>query len=499
MMRGNKTALLILTILLITFSPLKVWASTQASDNLTKAELYIDQALTEANQGHLSEAKQSYQKFHDMWGQTEDGVKQESTDAYKDIESNLGQVDYAFMQNKQENITQALQGLINVNQKFIRGEFPKGQQFKKENISLSDFIVLLQQAKLKAQDQKQQSALADISKVRESWLSVEGIVVAQSAAVYSDTERDMVTVNAMLSANPPNYQGAIPLLDQMVNYLSPLANKSGYTFWDAAMILIREGLEALLVIAALLAFVKKSDQTKGNAKGNRWIWLGVIGGLLLSIVVAFIVKFVFSSGSFGNNNALINGWTGVFAAVMLLYMSYWLHSQSNIADWQKYIRHKSESALDTGRMVSLGVLSFLAVFREGTETVLFFIGMVNQISMKELVLGLVVGFGLLSALAYLMIRLGLKLPIRPFFMVSSIIVFYLCLKFTGMGIHGLQMAGIIPSTTASIIPHIDLIALYPSWQSALPQIILVISALCVILWKRMNTKKSLPAESNEIH
>ncbi len=485
MMRGIKTTVLILAILVVMLSPIKVWASTQATDNMTKAELYIDQALMETNQGHLSEAKQNYQKFRDKWGEIEDGIKQESGDAYKDIESNLGQVDYAFMQTKQENITQALEGLKNVNQKFIRGEFPKGQQFKQENISLSDFIILLQQAKIKAQDHQQQPALSEISKVRESWLSVEGAVVAQSATVYSDSERDMVTVNAMLSANPPNYQGAIQLLDQMINYLSPLASKSGYTFWDAAMILIREGLEALLVIAALLAFVKKSGRTKGNG----WIWLGVSGGLLLSIIVAIIVKYVFSSGAFGNNNALINGWTGIFAAVMLLYMSYWLHSQSNVADWQKYIRSKSESALDTGRMVSLGVLSFLAVFREGTETVLFFIGMVNQISMQALVLGLIVGFGLLGALAYLMIRLGLKLPIRPFFMASSVIVFYLCIKFTGMGIHGLQLAGTLPSTTASNIPNIGFLALYPSWQSALPQIILVLSALSVILWKRISAKR----------
>lgn len=146
-------------------------------------------------------------------------------------------------------------------------------------------------------------------------------------------------------------------------------------------------------------------------------------------------------------------------------------------------------------MVSLGVLSFLAVFREGTETVLFFIGMVNQISIKELILGLVLGFGFLGVLAYLMIRLGLKLPIRPFFMVSSVIVFYLCVKFTGMGIHGLQLAGTIPSTTSSSIPNIDFIALYPSWQSAIPQIVLVIVALCVVLWKRLSAKKHMPKES----
>lgn len=479
-----KTLFLLLMVLALTFNPLKSLALTQAEDNMTKAETHIEQALLDINQGHLSEAKQSYEKFRDTWAQIEGGVKQESTDAYKDIESSMGQVDYAFLQNKPESIIQSLQDLKKVNEKFSQGEFPKGESPKRERISLSDFIIQLQQTKLKVQAHDQESALAEISKVRESWLSVEGVVVAQSASVYSNSERDMVTVNAMLSENPPNYQGAIQALDKMVDYLSPLANKAGYTFWDAAMILIREGLEALLVIAALLAFVKKS----GRTQGNRWIWLGVAGGLLLSVIIAVLVKVVFSSGAFGNNNALINGWTGVIAAVMLLYMSYWLHSQSNIADWQQYIRTRSESALDTGRMVSLGVLSFLAIFREGTETVLFFIGMVNQITMSDLALGLVIGFGLLAALAFLMIRLGLRLPIRPFFMVSSVIVFYLCLKFTGMGIHGLQMAGLVPSTMTSGIPNIDLLALYPSWQSTLPQIALVVMALTVILWKQVKVK-----------
>lgn len=483
MTREIKTLLLILTILVITLSPSKVWASTQASNNMTQAEIFIDQALRASNQGQLSEAKQDYQKFHNIWGQIEDSVKLDSGEAYKEVESNMGQVDYAFMQKKQDAITQALQGLKTVNSKVIHGDFPKGEQFKQESISLSDFRLLLQQTKLEAQNKEQQAALAEISKVRDSWLSVEGVVVAQSTTVYNHSERDMVTVNAMLSADPPDYQGAVQVLEQMMTYLSPLASKAGYTFWDAAMILIREGLEALLVIAALLAFVKKSGQSKGNG----WIWLGVLGGLLLSILVAIIVKFIFSSGTFGNNNALINGWTGIFAAVMLLYMSYWLHSQSNVSDWQKYLHQKSASALNTGRMVSLGILSFLAVFREGTETVLFFIGMVNQISMKELMLGLVLGFSFLSALAYLMIRLGLKLPIRPFFRVSSVLVFYLCIKFTGMGIHGLQLAGTIPSTTSPSIPSLDFIALYPSWQSAIPQMLLVIIALFIIIRKRFKS------------
>ncbi len=402
----------------------------------------------------------------------------------------MGKVVYAQAINKQDEIVKALESLQAVNEKFIRGQFAGGQAFKQESITLADFIKLLEEAKAKVTAKDQTAALQAMDHVTDSWLSIEGAVVAQSAQVYSDSERDMVTVSAMLSANPPDYQGALSTLDQMIAYLTPLAAKSGYTMWDAMMIIIREGLEALLVVTALLAYVNKSAQLEnsGKNKGKAWIWAGVSSGLLISTALAFVVKFIFDSGAFGNNNALIAGWTGVIAAVMLLYVSYWLHSQSHIANWQQFIKSRSETALHAGRLLSLGIISFLAVFREGTETVLFFIGMVNQISLQDMLLGLLFGFGLLAVLAYLMIIIGLKLPIRPFFIVSSIIVFYLCVKFTGMGIHSLQLADVIPSSPLSI-PSVDLLALYPSLESTIPQLLLVLSALAVVLRKKLTAGK----------
>ncbi|MED4784162.1 FTR1 family protein [Brevibacillus choshinensis] len=480
---------LILLVLLLSLSfvtPMSVWAKSHAAQDMSNAEAFVAQAIQKAELGKLAEAKLSYQKFNETWREIEDGVKEESGKAYKDIESHMGKVVYAFSREKKDEVVKALEGLKDVNEKFIRGEFPKGEQFKQENISLSDFIGYLKETKEKAETGARQEALAGIAKVTESWLSVEGTVVAQSAQVYSDSERDMVTINAMLASEPPDYQGAIQLLDQMIQYLTPLAAKSGYTIWDAAMIIIREGLEALLVVTALLAFVKKSDQSKGKG----WIWTGVTVGLAVSVLLAVMVKSVFSSGAFGNNNALIAGWTGVIASVMLLYVSYWLHSHSHIAEWQKFIQAKSQTALNTGKLISLGVISFLAVFREGTETVLFFIGMVNQIRLQDLMIGMLIGLGLLCVVAYLMIFIGLKLPIRPFFMISSIIVFYLCIKFTGMGIHSLQLAGVIPSSTAPGIPSIDIFALYPSLESTIPQVTLIVAAAAVVLWKKINRNKS---------
>lgn len=480
----------IFSILLVTILvsiPISSWAQSKSSEDVKKADLFVVRALKQAQQAKLTDAKSTYQQFNDTWLNIEDGVKAESGKAYTDIEANMGQVLYAFTINNQAEVIKALTALQTTNENFIQGKYPQ-EKLQTTNISLADFVSNLKQTKTKVDQHSRQEAIASMSQVTKSWLSVEGSVVARSSVVYSDTERDMVTVSAMLTANPPNYQSASKLLGNMIHYLSPLATTTGYTIWDAAMIPIREGLEALLVVASLLAFVKKSNEGKAKAKGKGWIWLGVASGLLLSIVVAVIVKFVFSSGAFGNNNFLISGWTGVIAAAMLLYMSYWLHSQSNIRDWNKFLSRKSQTAMDTGRLVSLGVLSFLAIFREGTETVLFLIGMVNQISIQNLITGLLIGLGILVVIAYLMLVVGLKLPLRPFFMVSSLIVFYLCIKFTGMGIHSLQLAGVLPSTNIAKVPSIELFAIYPSLESIVPQVLLLLGAIVVIWWKRSTAK-----------
>ncbi len=108
-----------------------------------------------------------------------------------------------------------------------------------------------------------------------------------------------------------------------------------YGIWDAALIPIREGLEALLVIGALLTISKKTN----SSKGTKWVWGGTSAGALISIVVGFVVTYVLSNISFGKSNFILNGLSGVIASLMLLYVSYWLHRYSNIKKWNTFI-HK---------------------------------------------------------------------------------------------------------------------------------------------------------------
>jgi high-affinity iron transporter len=342
-------------------------------------------------------------------------------------------------------------------------------------------IGLLNEAKQALDQGNAAKAKDDIEQFRESWLDIEGIVLSQSATAYGDAERDMVLTYAYLTNDPPKTEEAKQSIEAMVNYLQPLAAKTAYNMLDAVTILLREGLEALLVIVALLAYLKKS----GHEDKRKWIWSGVGTGIGISLALGIVVQVLFSSGVFGSNNFMIAGFTGIFAAVMLLYMTYWLHSNANISYWNHYIKSKSSSALAKGSLWSLAILSFLAVFREGTETVLFLIGMASSISLFNLLAGIGIAVFILLAVAYVMLKFGVKIPIRPFFLISSLLVFYLCFKFAGMGVHGLQVSGLLPATQLNGIPTIDFLAVYPTWEGLVPQLFLIIAAIGIIIWNRI--------------
>ena len=490
------TILLIICTVFIIIPNISFAAS--ASEDMQRANNIINQVIQYVDKGDVEAATKEFKTFSSTWLSIEDGVKKQSEQAYHDIEDNMGQVQFAFAQQPvhQDKVKNALLELKKTNEKFIDGKFTSTSNNVSNNTAqqgnVADLVALLNQALAKIKDNDIEGAKADIEKFRKSWLNVEGVVLTQSSQIYSDAERDMVSSYSMLSAN--DISGAKKTIEGMRDYLSPLVTKTSYNMMDAITILLREGLEALLVVVALLGFIRKS----GHGEKSKWIWLGVGAGIGVSIILGIIVNLLFSAGAFGSNNFLIAGWTGVFAAVMLLYMSYWLHSKSSISEWQNYIQTQSTKALNTGRLFSLAILSFLAVFREGTETVLFFIGMASSITITSLLLGIAIGLLILIILSYLILKVGLKIPMRPFFLVCSILMFYLCFKFTGMGIHGLQLAGLLPATQAPI-PTIDFFALYSTWESLIPQmILLVVAVIAAIINKRKDNKAKSGGNLNEI-
>jgi high-affinity iron transporter len=294
----------------------------------------------------------------------------------------------------------------------------------------------------------------------------------------------MARASALLRSNPPATSDALVTLQAMRQELAPLVDEPArYGVLDAAIILLREGLEALLVVAALLAFLSKS----GHADKQRWIWTGAGVGVLLSIGVALVIQRVFSSATAGASRELVEGLTGLVAAAMLLYVSYWLHSKSSMRAWQKYVRERTSTALAGGGMFSLSLISFLAVFREGAETSLFYIGIAPSIAGQDLALGIGLGTLALTVIGAVMLVFGVRIPLRPFFLVSSLLLYYLAFKFIGTGLHALQVAGVLPATPAAV-PSWDPIGLFPTWETTVPQLALLVIAAGVLILSRTRAR-----------
>lgn len=456
-------------------------AFTPAED-LKGANQILLQVKEEVKQGSYQAAKSKYEDFVETWQRIEEGIKKESKTAYGRIEDAMGMVQFTLSQDppNQERILNALDELIKENQAYIDGTYPTEEKNASKVTSANRLILLLDQALDQLQEGEIAGATEKISQFRQMWLDIEGVILTQSRQAYQDAERDMVLSYAYLTSTPPDPEKAQAVIENMKNYLAPLVAKEQYTMFDAVSILLREGLEALLVVVALLAFLEKSGH--GDRKG--WVWGGVIAGLSISLILGVLVQILFTSGAFGTNNFLIGGWTGLFAAAMLLYMTYWLHSKASIEQWRKYIKTKSEKALATGSLLSLAFLSFLAVFREGTETVIFFIGMASSISLLQLLGGIGIGALLLLVISFLILKVGMRIPLRPFFLLSSLLVFYLSLKFTGMGIRSLQLAGFLPATSVEAFPTIDFFSIYPTLEGLIPQALLLLIALFMVAWER---------------
>jgi len=475
--------------LLILTCPIK---AASPSEDLTLLSSRVDAAIARLQAGDLNAARTEYLAFDDGWFDIEDGIRAVSRARYRSIEDAMGDAKFALTNNPPDaaRAMDALNRLRAECDGFIAeagggaGQAATTQQASVTPSGPEGIQKLLTRvdgatAKLSTGDAR--GAAVEVNAFREEWTDVEGLVKVRSANTYTRTENNMAKAAAQLAQQPPDVTGARATLAEMKLELSEVAEGGAhYGVADAAIILLREGLEALLVVGALLAFLARM----GHSDKAKWIWAGCATAIVASIGVAALVNVLFAKAA-GSNRELLEGVTGLVAAVMLIYMSYWLHSKASLGAWHRYIQDKGTAALSQNSLFSLAFLAFLAVFREGAETVLFYAGIAPAISFTDLMLGLLIGTGGLAVAGVLMFALGVRLPIRPFFLTATVLIYYLAFKFVGMGIHALQVAGALQATPVSYLPENGLLGLYPTWETTIAQALLVLIAVAALLTQRL--------------
>jgi high-affinity iron transporter len=250
-------------------------------------------------------------------------------------------------------------------------------------------------------------------------------------------------------------------------------------FVQSFIIMLREGLEAILIVGALMTFLVKM----GASHRRRDIHVGVSAAIGASLLTAVALETVFVLSA--AHREALEGGTMVVATAVLFYVSYWLLSKMEVVKWNKFVKSKVQDALDSGSALALASAAFLAVYREGFETVLFYKALFvagTAGGTTPIVGGILAGSVVLVGVYIAINRFGVRLPLKPFFAVTSAFLYYMAFVFAGKGVAELQEGGLVGTTVLSWAPRIPALGIYPTAESLGAQGLLLLLALLALMW-----------------
>lgn len=428
----------------------------------------LDQAIASQN---LESIREAYKKMNSTWTINESVVRDHSTAHYGKVETAI-----SFLRSSIEteptnydSIQSSFDDLKTAISNFVDG---KDVETTLTNLTLKDGIDLLKKALTQFQAGQDSEAAATMKEFITIWPTIEGTVSTTNPSLYSKVESESPVI--MVKGHEKTYQEK---LSSMISELSQIDTSASYTAFDAMLILLREGVEALLIVMALITTLKASKLRKGL----KWVYSGALAGIVTSIIIAIILQQVFPVVASGTNREIIEGAVGIFAVAMMILIGIWLHGKSSVKKWNNFMDSQMQMVTKTGSFISMFALSFLAVFREGAETILFYVGILPRITSFDFVLGISLAFIVLILIAFAMIKMSqFFLPHKVFFVLTWMI-YALAFKMLGVSIHALQLTNMAPNHPLTSLPTIDLVGFYPSWEVLGAQVIFLLVIVGVTL------------------
>ena len=313
---------------------------------------------------------------------------------------------------------------------------------------------------------------------------VERGVRAKNPALAADLEGDFAALRVQV-ARPASGDGLESVRRRLDARLEQAETTLGQDLSPANLVLqsfvimLREGLEAILIVGALMTFLVKM----GASHRKRDINLGVGAALVASLATAFAIETVFHLSP--ANQEVLEGITMVVATVVLFYVSYWLLSKMEVVKWNHFVKSKVNDALTSGSSWALASAAFLAVYREGFETVLFYKALFltgGANGSMPILTGILIGAAVLVGVYIAISRFGVRLPLKPFFGVTSAFLYYMAFVFAGKGVAELQAGGLLPTTMLAWVPRLPALGVYPTLESLLAQALLLALLVAALVW-----------------
>jgi high-affinity iron transporter len=323
---------------------------------------------------------------------------------------------------------------------------------------------------------------------------VEPAIAARDAALMRRVEAAMAEVRSAIERGAPvadvrtAVAQAIVLLDEADRALAGDSLDTVSSFVGSFTILLREGLEALLIVVAMIAFLQKAERQDMLP----YVHGGWIAALAAGIVTWVVATYLISIS--GASRELTEGFGSLTAAVVLISVGIWMHGKAQADTWQVYIREKMSKALSRRSAWFLFLLSFVVVYREVFETILFYAALWSQGGGAAMLAGGLAAAIVLAGLAWLLLTYSRRLPIAQFFRFSSILIAGLAVVLVGKGVAGLQEAGLIALRPISGLPRLDVIGLFPTWEGIVSQLV-VLAVIVAGFWLNRRTAAGLVKRS----
>jgi high-affinity iron transporter len=243
------------------------------------------------------------------------------------------------------------------------------------------------------------------------------------------------------------------------------------TFIGAATILLREGVEALLIVIGMITFLKKTERPDLLQHVHRGWISALLAGLLTWVVATYLI------GISGSSREVTEGIGSVLASVVLLSVGLWMHQKSSAGKWQEYLKGQLSKAISSKSVWALFALSFVAVYREVFETVLFYSALMADGNNTALAGGFITAVLLLALIAWVMLYTSARMNLGRFFSFTSVLVVILAVVLIGKGMSALQEAGWIGVNVLTAIPRIEWLGVYPTTETMTAQILVGLIAL----------------------
>lgn len=282
--------------------------------------------------GDIKQIEDAYNTFNTKWNQYERPVREQSMAMYGEIETQMSFIrmsiasesaDLATIQGQYESLKKTINDFINGKDtaKEVKGDY-----------SLATLVDFINKALNNIDEKKYEDAASQIQEFIIVWPQVEQEVSTRNGSLYTKLESDMPILASSLMKSKVDAEKIKSDLQKYKTELELLQANTNYSFWDSALILLREGLEAILIIVALAAFLKKA----GQKTMEKWIYIGAAVGIVCSILAALLMSTILNSASVDQNRELFEGIVGLVAAAMMIGVGIWLHSKSSIKSWNSY-------------------------------------------------------------------------------------------------------------------------------------------------------------------